>query len=137
MNGLAEVIPINSRRRKVSGEKKASETTAPALRRRLIACGVGLLVLVVGLAIVDRAVSSPARFPPTATLTPELRRPLQERAMADVAAACSLPEAASGLLRQHCVEQARFLSALPECNGDCERLSRAVLSPTSPPAPSP
>jgi hypothetical protein len=47
--------------------------------------------------------------------------------MDDVKAACRVDQARTGALRQHCVDQARFLQQLAECTGDCLALTQGVL----------
>jgi hypothetical protein len=57
-----------------------------------------------------------------------MRQGLYQRALDDVKAACTAPAAGTGFVRQHCVEQARFLQQLPECTGDCLAVTRGVLN---------
>src|SRR5436309_1155086 len=118
MNGLAEVISLDARRNRLNRRDRRADTPAgpatPATRlRRLTVFCVGLLTLVAGLMLIDQS-ALPHSPQSTAALLPDsLRQGLYQRAVADVAAGCATPAAHSGLLRQHCVDQARFLAALP------------------------
>jgi hypothetical protein len=133
MNGLAEVIPLASRRarRKPATDRAVPqpERTASVRKRRGLAFGLGLLGLVAALVMVDRAVMPrpPASVAPP--LAAQVRSGLYQRTLADVVAACAIPEASAGFLRQHCMAQARFLLELPECTGDCSRLAAAIVTP--------
>jgi hypothetical protein len=49
------------------------------------------------------------------------------RALADVEATCGTPEAADGLLRRHCLDQAQFLILFPECDARCRGVTNAIL----------
>jgi hypothetical protein len=134
MNGLAEVISLDSRRNRRNRRDPRPETAAPSLttvtrRRRLAAFCVAMVALVTGLMLIDQSALPHAGKPSVASLSSELRQGLYQRAVGDISAGCAVPEARTGLLRQHCVEQAKFLAALPECTGDCVRLTDAVLSP--------
>jgi hypothetical protein len=135
MNGLADIIPLDSRRIRAKRAQHPAQhgqprTPASGRRKRIAAFCVGLVALTGILVVVDRAVVSSNSVPvtPAATLSPELRRALHDRTLADVAASCTLPEArAAGLLREHCLEQARFLEKLSQCTGDCARLTGDIL----------
>jgi hypothetical protein len=134
MNGLADIIPLDSRRTRSKRARSAQQTptrAAPnATKRRILAFCAALVGLTGLLLVVDRAVISrpTATAAPAAALSAELRRTLHERTLADVASSCALPEAQVGLLRQHCVDQARFLEKLGQCTGDCARLTADILS---------
>jgi hypothetical protein len=52
------------------------------------------------------------------------------RALADVEATCGRPEAADGVLRRHCVDQAQFLILFPECDARCRGVAEAILPRT-------
>jgi len=131
MNGPAEIIPIDRalrlRRRSASRLRAHEPVITPQARRRRVLwlCG-GLGAVVLALLMVDRAVI-PHGAPP-APLTQEMRQGLYQRALDDVKAACTVPQARTGVLRQHCVEQARFLQQLPDCTGDCLAVARSVLN---------
>ena len=130
MNGLAEVIPISSRRaqKQRAGHPSTVRPVAPQQRnRRLIIFCAGLLGLIGALMVIDRVVIPHPPASLSAPLAPEVRQGLYQRTLADVLAACALPAAQGGILRQHCVQQTRFLQDLPECTGECSRLTRAVL----------
>jgi hypothetical protein len=133
MNGLAEVIPIESRRarrRNGTPPPQVIQTglTAVSRRRRLFTFCAVLLGLVLALVIMDGSVIPHPKASTPAPLTTEMRAGLYQRALNDVVAACTVPQAKTGLLRQHCLDQARFLQQLPECTGDCTRLARGVLN---------
>jgi hypothetical protein len=132
MNGLAEVIPIASRRGlKKRGNPPPQVTeplTAQTRRRRLVGFCAVLIGLVLALVVMDGSVIPHRPAAPAASIPQELRRGLYQRALDDVVKACSGEQARAGLLRQHCVEQARFLQQLPECTGDCDRLARGLLN---------
>jgi len=129
MNGLAEIIPIERALRKKTPRPKANDepTLTPQARKRrlLTLCGV-LGALVLALFIVDRTVIP--HGPRAAPMTEQMRQGLYQRALDDVKAGCAVPQAKLGILRQHCVDQARFLQLLPECTGDCVALARGVLT---------
>jgi hypothetical protein len=131
MNGLAEIIPIESRRgRKRRGTPPPQvvepEITPRIRRRRMVGLCAGLAAVLVALMVVNRAVVP--HGPPPAPLTEEMRQGLYQRALDDVKAGCQVPQAKLGLLRQHCVDQARFLQLLPECTADCIAVARGVLT---------
>jgi hypothetical protein len=134
MNGLAEVISLDSRRSRLRKGRAVPAPVAPAelapeVRRRRVAIFCAFLVTVVAaLTLVDRlVVPHPSATPPAGALTSEVSQGLHRRTLDDVVASCALPAARAGILRQHCLDQARFLQRLPECTGDCVRLTRAVL----------
>ena len=139
MNGLAEVIPLSSRRPRRKGSKAPPPKTPPASglsdatrRRRALVFAGGLLALLAVLMVGDRFFmhgGAVAQAPAGATLPAAIRQGLFARTMADVVASCGLAEARAGILRQHCVDQARLLSELPECDVTCGRLTRAILQP--------
>jgi hypothetical protein len=59
-----------------------------------------------------------------------VRRDLYGRTLAEVRSVCTQPAVASGALREHCLEQARFLARFPECTADCQAaVSRALPPP--------
>jgi hypothetical protein len=60
-------------------------------------------------------------------LPPAVRQDLYERALKEVQGVCLQPVAAQGALREHCLEQARFLQRFPECTGDCQATASHVL----------
>lgn len=55
------------------------------------------------------------------------RTAIFQRAHDDLIQSCRLPEAADGLLHEHCVHQANFVLQFPECDSACERDARAQL----------
>jgi hypothetical protein len=133
MNGLAEVIPIASRRSRKPAPGRPTATAVPVTstrRKRVMAICGGLLALLVGLTIADRALMSHPPALPAASLPQPVRQGLYDRALSDVLASCGLPEAKNGLLRGHCLDQARFLQTMPECaaEGECLRLTNAVFN---------
>jgi hypothetical protein len=132
MNGLAEVIPIAAyRARKKRGAPPPgliqSVVTAQTRRRRLTIFLSVLAAAVLAMIVMDRTVLPHRAASAPAPLTIEQRHGLYQRALDDVVTSCTLPQAKAGLLRQHCVDQARFLSQLAECTGDCTKLTRGVL----------
>jgi hypothetical protein len=137
MSGLADVIPIASRRARTrQRHPEAAKTPAPkaalpplVLRKRVAIFCLGLVASMGVLMLIDHAVASHDVQAQVVAQPSPLRRGLYERAVADVTAACGLPEARAGLLREHCLDQAKFLTHLPECTGDCVRLTTAVLTP--------
>ena len=132
MNGLAEVIPIASRRGLKKGTPSPrvieSALTPQKRRRRLYGFCAMLLGLVFVLVVMDGSVLPHPGSRAPAPLSAEVRQGLYQRALNDVVAACTVAEAKAGILRQHCVDQARFLQQLPECTGDCTRLTKGVLN---------
>jgi hypothetical protein len=134
MNGLAEVISLEARRNRLNrrdprADKPAALATPAARLRRLAVFCVGLLTLVAGLMLVDQSALPHSPQSSAALLPDSLRQGLYQRTVDDLTAGCATAQAHSGILRQHCVDQAKFLSALPECTGDCSRLTDAVLKP--------
>jgi hypothetical protein len=63
-------------------------------------------------------------------LPPGARHDLYERTLTEVGAVCVQPFAAEGALREHCLEQARFLHQFSECTGDCRVIVSRVLAPS-------
>ena len=49
------------------------------------------------------------------------------RALTDVEATCARPEAGSGALHKHCIDQAQFLILFPECDARCRAAADAIL----------
>jgi hypothetical protein len=136
MSGLADVIPIASRRSRQGRRPNRGAAVAPEatfgphpMRKRVAVFCVGLLLAMGALMLVDRAVASHDVQAQVVAQSSQLRLGLYQRAIADVKAACGLPEAHAGLLRQHCLDQAKFLTQLPECTGDCAQVTAAVLTP--------
>ena len=137
MNGLAEVIPLDSRRRRGKRRGQAQEVRvaapvgpSPAVRRkRLLAFCGALLALIVALIVVDRVVLAQPRGAAggLGAVAPPVRAALYQRTIADLAATCGLPAARAGLLREHCVDQARFVTAFPECIAECRRLAQVII----------
>jgi hypothetical protein len=60
-------------------------------------------------------------------LSSQARQSLYARTLDEVSTICQQEAAASGSLRDHCVEQARFLMQLPECNDACQRAAALTL----------
>ena len=60
-------------------------------------------------------------------LSTPVRAAIFARAREDLAETCGLPDAMDGPLREHCIEQATFVSRFPECDDGCERAARAHL----------
>jgi hypothetical protein len=130
MNGLADVISLDSRRRRPKRrDPRPAQASSPVSRRRRVAlvCA-GVLTLMTGLVLVDHSARPGADAPSPVLVPAGIRQGLYQRALDDLNAACLEPEAHTGLLRQHCVDQAKFLSALPECTADCTHLTSAVLT---------
>jgi len=138
MNEVANVIPLESRRR----SKRVSSSPPPpgqaphaaiadaARRRGSTAFCVGLFAICTTLVMVDRssvAHQRPSQAGPVAALLASESAGLYERTVTDITATCALRAARSGVLRQHCVQQALFVQRLPQCTGECARLARAVL----------
>lgn len=138
MGELAKIIPLAPRRKaKPPGRGQAPGTQARAtpsvgFRRRWLAIfWAGLLGTIVSLLILDRSfIRQDRAAAPDAVwaLPPPARRGLYETTVGEIGSICALPAAQSGVLRRHCVEQARFVRQLPECTGDCARLTGTILS---------
>ena len=62
-----------------------------------------------------------------AALPAGARAQLFRDSLAEVQSTCLEPYAARGSLRDHCVEQARFVLRFPECGPECRRAANAVL----------
>jgi hypothetical protein len=125
---LADIIPLASRRPRPAAPVALAATTLPAPKRPAagpIAVLAGFIaVLAIGAAglAAQAAYQSPVRDLPGAT-----RAPIFQRAYEDLRATCGVPEAAAGSLRDHCVEQARFVLLFAECDAACANLARATL----------
>jgi hypothetical protein len=75
-----------------------------------------------GVAIDHREAEAGIRALPAAA-----RSSLYERAMGELRSICLDLAAASGDLREHCLEEARFALVFPECDDACRRASALVL----------
>ena len=87
---------------------------------------VGGFVLLFGLAF---AAGMPRHDTAQLRRLPEdARTALYQRTLLEVTSVCSTPVAAEGgVLRDHCLAQARFVRTFPECDQDCQRAARAVM----------
>jgi hypothetical protein len=61
------------------------------------------------------------------TLSAEARRILVTRTVDELGTICRGTAAASGSLREHCVDQAHFVLLIPECGDACQRAAVGVL----------
>ena len=122
---FGDIIPIASRRH-VSSRPPAP--AAPPTRRRWESLGGALAIALViggvgGLGVLCelRARTNLAPVPAAERLA------IVTRARAELAETCGLASAAQGVLRDHCVETARFALLFPECDGACAQTARALL----------
>ncbi|HLK92141.1 MAG TPA: hypothetical protein VKZ18_19770 [Polyangia bacterium] len=60
-------------------------------------------------------------------LPPAARGDVFRRSLDDVQASCTLASARDGLLREHCLAQARFVLLFPECDAHCRALASSIL----------
>ena len=60
-------------------------------------------------------------------LPAQTRRGLYEETLNEVANVCRGDAASTGDLRDHCIEQARFLLRLPECGETCRHAVQVIL----------
>lgn len=100
----------------------------PTSKRRLTFIAL-ITVLVLGGAVVGLAWSERGLDRGVRGLPSELRGEVYARALAEILAVCARPAAASGALREHCLEQARFVARFPECSADCQAAVSRVLPP--------
>jgi hypothetical protein len=81
-----------------------------------------LFALALVLAMPRRQAAELGRLPDGARAT------LYQHAQAEVSSICGLPAAlTAGVVRDHCIAQARFLTTFPECDHACQVGARAVL----------
>ena len=121
---FGDIIPLASRR-------PASPSPSPpalATRRRWESLGGAICIALLmggigGLGVLceSRARSDLAPVPAAE------RSAIVRRAHAELEATCRLSGAASGVLRDHCVETARFVLLFPECDAACAQTARALL----------
>jgi cytochrome b pre-mRNA-processing protein 3 len=71
------------------------------------------------------AASGPARD--LTGLPPKERGAIFERVHDDLIRTCSLASAATGPLREHCLDEARLVLLFPECDDRCRRDATALL----------
>ena len=60
-------------------------------------------------------------------LPPEARAHMFHQSLTEVRSTCVETYAAHGPLREHCVEQARFILRFPECGPECRTVANTVL----------
>jgi hypothetical protein len=60
------------------------------------------------------------------SLPAQTRSELYAHGMEELTTICLQPSAVAGSLREHCLEQARFVVLLPECKSDCRSAVGAV-----------
>jgi len=86
---------------------------------------LGTLAILLGLAYV---LATPGREAAQLHRLPDgARVALYQRTLAETTSLCRLPSAASGVVHDHCVEQARFLLMFPECDRECRFAAGSVL----------
>jgi hypothetical protein len=83
-----------------------------------------LALLLVGLVIVV-AQNREQEF--TRDLPPEARALIFRQSLVEVGSTCVETYAARGPLREHCIEQARFILQFPECGPECRTVANTVL----------
>jgi len=85
----------------------------------------GTLAVLLGLAYV---LATPGREAGQLQRLPdEARGALYQRTLEETASLCRLPAAASGVVHDHCVAQARFVLMFPECDRECRLAAGSVL----------
>ena len=85
--------------------------------------GIGLLIAFALVLVVPRRQAAEL-----GRLPDEVRATLFQHTRMEVSAICGLPVAVTdGVVREHCIAQARFLSSFPECDHRCQLGARAVL----------
>jgi hypothetical protein len=62
-------------------------------------------------------------------LPPAIRHDVYEGTLSEIRRVCLQPTALQGALREHCLQQARFLERFPECTADCQAAVSRVLPP--------
>jgi hypothetical protein len=120
------IIPLKDRsQRRAHGTQVAPPPGRQSRRPALTALaavvalvGAGVLFTLVDARNVRRAQS----------LSDATRRELYDHGMQELTTICTLPSAAAGPLREHCLEQARFVALLPECRTEC-RLAVGAVQP--------
>lgn len=122
MSHVDDVIPIASRRH-ASPVVAGPDRVAPSRRnRRWIALFIASVLAAGGLFVLAQD-----RVGQIARLSPAHRAVIFARAREDMFETCTLPEADTGPLREHCLNQAVFVVQFPECNGACQQAARALL----------
>lgn len=127
MRGSAPVVSLSARRSALQGTvpraHEVADRDSPTTRGRVaLAAGLGLaLVLGIPLLAHHQEIGS------VMEMSVPLRGGLYQRTLDDVQKSCTIPEASSGPLRDHCLAQAQFLRLLPECSGECQRVTEAFL----------
>jgi hypothetical protein len=58
---------------------------------------------------------------------PEARSQLLQHGLTELRTTCREPYAVEGILRDHCIEEARLMLALPECGATCRTDASATL----------
>jgi hypothetical protein len=86
-----------------------------------------LLLFALCIAALLTAVSLKSKQEALHALPAATRSQLLEHGRAELRTMCREPSAADGPLREHCIEEARLVLALPECGPECRLVATAVL----------
>jgi hypothetical protein len=129
MSGSGDIIPLWSRDRPAPASAQplpvAADRAAARVRR---ARGYSLMaVAAAALLVAGIAVGQWNRVTSLRHVPPSIRAVEYRRALQDAEETCARPESATGMLRQHCVDQAQFLILFPECDARCRGVVEAIL----------
>jgi hypothetical protein len=124
MAKLAKVLLIPGHGRAESAARELD----PAQRERR-ARWIVLAMLIGGLGLFWAGTALSLREDATGIreLPAQVRRGLYTRTLDEVETLCRQESASAGSLRDHCVEQARFVMQLPECTEDCRHAAAMIM----------
>jgi len=125
MSNLAKILFLPSRPRASSGEHPLVNPAARERRARWVF--LAILAGALGLFGLGSYLQTHDEPDDIHRLTPAVRLSLYQRTLEEVETLCHQPAASAGALRDHCVEQARFVEQLPECKDACRRSANIVL----------
>lgn len=118
------------RRRKLGTAGKVAGDGASAADHSKPSRPIGLalfVLLVLSLGIVVAALTGTPRMTSVHELPPGLRSAMYRGTLWEVRDVCGTSSAAAGVLREHCIGQARFLSGFPECDAECRQLAHRIV----------
>lgn len=118
MASYGDIIPISSRRR-------GPPADGPNTTRRGPLPVLLFLVVLVAIGAIGMFLQSRAREAARSNAA-EARQAIFSRAYLDLVKTCTLPDAARGPVREHCLQQAKFVLQLPECGPVCVKAARAI-----------
>ncbi|MDB4981739.1 MAG: hypothetical protein JWM82_2491 [Myxococcales bacterium] len=123
MSPLADIIPIESRRRPtpVAATVPARPGSKPQKRARIV-----VLLCLLALPLTALFARTGVQAPVTG-LGPADRAAVFRRAYDELQSTCRLPAASRGALEDRCRNTAAFVMLFPECDAACGGAARALL----------